>query len=565
MKHISTGIIDLLDDLYEYFLKTPSVSHLTRGEYGKGNSFPDRSFSALLANKSARNAWIKKISHLLINPNLTNIDRLALNTAAYFVDYELFPVPPLMEEYYYLSFDITPYNLPFLSFWNSLALLDISTQENVQKHLKLTEGYVEFCQQMKEKVFDQASLGIYLFADAIPGTSQNLRTYGSIAHDQHPLSMKRASSAATREQLVLEKGLLEKANRHLREIADFLESVEYTTKAPKKPGWGQYERGLDYYRFLRKFHLGYDLEAGGLHALGLAKMKQAVNAQSTIRERLGCRSSHEVFLRQMKENERFYPNSAESLENVMNDFKDRVSSRMEKYFFERIQTPCKVKRLDPAFENSLTFGQYVESYDVNQPGIYYFNGQGLPGKCQINAPALVAHELLPGHHFQQSLVNESEDIHTLFKGIYTTSYAEGWAEYAVSLAGETSMFDDFELYGQLENDKLLCARLIVDTGLNELGWSMDQARRFLVENTLATPEMAEMETVRYAASIPAQCLPYKYSGLKMLSLRERYKTATGKKFDLRRYHSLVLSVGNVPMPLLESFLEEEIVKEMVYA
>ncbi len=553
----------LLDDIYEYYNNIPSFTKLMRGEYSKKNRFPDLSYEAILENKEVRDKYRKRINDIRDTTNLTNYDLLVLDEAEYFIDYSMFPISCLIlfscfnEEFYYLTFNITTYNMPVSELWDYLKLLDCSSRDNVKKHMELTKDYIRFCKQIRDKVFEQANRGIYLFSDAINGSCEIIKSCALVNYDEHPLNMKRPGSAATQEQIEIEKGYIQEANKYLMDIVKFLESRDYKEKAPKNLGWNQYENGLEYYRYLRKYHLSYDLSAEELHNLGISLLEKADKKQEEIRKKLGLNCSHEKFLETLKGNERFYPTKAEKIGELMNNFKNLVSDNMDKYFNEKIETPCSIKRLSPNLEESMTFGFFNPSQDKNVEGVYYYNGSGLEEKCQINIPALITHELLPGHHFQQSFVSESETLHPLLKEITTGCYLEGWAEYASILLREVGLFDDYDEYGRLEMQKMGCARLIVDTGVNELGWNKDKAVDFLINNTFATPQMAESEVLRYATSIPAQCLPYKYGCVKMLELREKYKKAKGKDYNIKDFHSLILGVGNVPMSLLEKYIDSE--------
>lgn len=221
---------------------------------------------------------------------------------------------------------------------------------------------------------------------------------------------------------------------------------------------------------------------------------------------------------------------------------------------ERIETPWATMRLDPDLEKSMTFGYYLPTSD-RSPAVYYYNAGDLKNRCQMNLPSLLAHELLPGHHFQQSYVAESQSIHPVLKLIVNGCYLEGWAEYGAALLSEKGYFDDYDEYGRLEMERFASARMVADTGVNELGWSLERAQHFLEERTFATPAMARSEALRYATSIPAQCLPYRYGCMKMLELRDRFYAIRGSDGDLKEFHSLVLGAGSSPLSLLDRHLE----------
>jgi uncharacterized protein (DUF885 family) len=276
--------------------------------------------------------------------------------AEYFVNYILFPVSPLMEPYYYLEFGLTPYEFSVEIFWNSLSLFDCSTPETVQKHMKLCKDFVRFTQDMRSKLFEQAKRGIYLFSEVIPSTCQMFRSYAETPYEKHPFTMQRAGSAATEEQIKIETSYIQQTSQAFLDIVDFLESETYQQNAPKGPGWAQFEHGLEYYRYLRNFHLGYDITALELHNLGKERYQQAVKEQTAIRSQLGYVCSHEEFLEILKGNDRFYPQTPERLGELMNGVVRHIANSMTPYFNETIKTPYRVERLDPKLEESLTFG-----------------------------------------------------------------------------------------------------------------------------------------------------------------------------------------------------------------
>lgn len=48
----------------------------------------------------------------------------------------------------------------------------------------------------------------------------------------------------------------------------------------------------------------------------------------------------------------------------------------------------------------------------------------------MTTAALIAHELIPGHHFQVALQTENEAISEFRRNAFPIAFIEGWAEYA---------------------------------------------------------------------------------------------------------------------------------------
>src|SRR5260370_33305312 len=107
----------------------------------------------------------------------------------------------------------------------------------------------------------------------------------------------------------------------------------------------------------------------------------------------------------------------------------------------------------------------------------------------------------------------------------------------------------------------LTRRLVVDTGMNFYGWPRAKAIAFMKENTLQSAAEIETETLRYSCDMPAQALAYKMGMRKLVELRERARRELGPKFDIRKFHDAVLSIGSVPLDVLEKHVEWFIARE----
>jgi uncharacterized protein (DUF885 family) len=98
-------------------------------------------------------------------------------------------------------------------------------------------------------------------------------------------------------------------------------------------------------------------------------------------------------------------------------------------------------------------------------------------------------------------------------------------------------------------DAWRACRLVVDTGMHALGWTRDQAIRFMVEHTALAENNIVNEVDRYLA-IPGQALAYKLGQREILALRARARSALGERFDIRGFHDAVLGQGAVGLGTL---------------
>jgi uncharacterized protein (DUF885 family) len=115
--------------------------------------------------------------------------------------------------------------------------------------------------------------------------------------------------------------------------------------------------------------------------------------------------------------------------------------------------------------------------------------------------------------------------------------------------------DPWDRAGRLMTDALFSARLVVDTGMNALGWSRARVVAYMKENTLESEAQIAAETLRYACDVPGQALAYKIGAAKIRELRDRAARELGTSFDVRRFHDAVLGSGAMPLAVLERHID----------
>ena len=106
--------------------------------------------------------------------------------------------------------------------------------------------------------------------------------------------------------------------------------------------------------------------------------------------------------------------------------------------------------------------------------------------------------------FQINLNTENESVHKIRKDmrLFNASITEGWGNYAAFLAEEIGMLDKpLDQYGWLVFQMFFYNRLVLDTGMNALGWSLEEAREFMRKYTFATETEIQTETLRYLSLI----------------------------------------------------------------
>jgi len=229
-----------------------------------------------------------------------------------------------------------------------------------------------------------------------------------------------------------------------------------------------------------------------------------------------------------------------------------VQAKLPQWFGTLPKARLVVRRVPEATEAGASGGYYESgSLDGIRPGTYYVNLRDTAELPSWVLPSITFHEGIPGHHLQLSLAQEA-DVPLIRKGGSFAGYTEGWALYAEELAVEMGLYEQDPLghVGQLHESLLRCARLVVDTGLHSMGWSREQAIKYLVD-VLGDSEAAMTSEVEKYCVWPGQASSYMLGKLAWLRLRQRAKDSLGPRFDIRRFHDAGLLWGAMPLAVLD--------------
>ena len=164
----------------------------------------------------------------------------------------------------------------------------------------------------------------------------------------------------------------------------------------------------------------------------------------------------------------------------------------------------------------------------------------------------IYHEGIPGHHLQISIQQELTGLPAFRQQSYYTAYTEGWALYSERLGKEIGFYQDpGSDYGRLRSELFRAVRLVVDTGIHDMGWSRDQVVEYMRNSHAIDEPTIQAETDRYISG-PGQACSYKLGQLKIRELRERAKQQLGPRFDLKTFHDEILSGGALPLDVLDA-------------
>lgn len=470
-------------------------------------------------------------------------------------------------DHYWLTFPATPYTFQFIGVSPVFAAHPFRGKDDAGHYEKLLSRYAGLLQSIETKLREQARRNIVIARAEIPLVAGAFAAAGREGEQNlFWVRLERLSALAPAEREEFSTRLAREIDTQVRpavrRLTEYL-TGEYAAKAPESVGLGQYPGGKDYYRWLVRRTTTLDITPEQIHQIGLESMERINAALEETRKRLKFEGSLADFRRFLKIDSRFYVKTPEEVGERLMAAQNRVLPRIPDFFGHGPKAPFGVKRLEPQLEGALTFGYYQRPTPEDPKGYYKFNGTHLDERSLIGAGSLISHELVPGHHFQINLQQENGDLPPYRReALSYTAFVEGWGEYASYLAGEMGMYaDPYDLCGRLLFDAFLTSRLVLDTGMNLLGWPRARAMEYMRQNTNQSDTEIETETLRYSSDLPSQALAYKMGMRKFVELREKARAALGPGFDMRRYHDMLLASGAVPLDLAQRKVDWFIAEE----
>jgi uncharacterized protein (DUF885 family) len=332
---------------------------------------------------------------------------------------------------------------------------------------------------------------------------------------------------------------------------------EYLPAAREEIGASTLPNGPAYYAHCVRKYTTLEITPEQVHEIGLDEVRRIRGEMATLIEKVRARDEgvpagdHHAFLEFLHSNPAFYVTTPEALLQHVALILKRIDGQLPRLFSLLPRLPYGIRETpDYAAPDSTTAYYFPGAGDGTRAGYYYVNTYGLDSRPLYEYEALSLHEAVPGHHLQLALQMEL-DLPNFRRFGGVTAFIEGWALYAERLGLEMGFFQDpYSDFGRLIFEIWRAARLVVDTGIHQLGWTRQQAIDYMAENTALTRLNIANEVDRYIAW-PGQALAYKMGELAIRDLRRTAEARMASRFDLRQFHRSLLEAGGMPLDLLE--------------
>ncbi|MEW6370780.1 MAG: DUF885 domain-containing protein [Pseudomonadota bacterium] len=342
-----------------------------------------------------------------------------------------------------------------------------------------------------------------------------------------------------------------KLNPALARLSTFLEK-EYLPAARTSTGWDALPHGADWYKVRVASQTTTNLTPERIHEIGQKEVARIQGEYGRIGPKMGYDGPAAGLPAWVSQQAKYKPFKTEQeVIDVYRKLDAQLRTKLPSMFNLMPKSPLDL-RLEPELSRATASDHYTPpAVDGSRPGVFWSVVNDPRQYGSTGMVTLYLHEGQPGHHFHIALVQEL-GLPNFRKFGGNNAFTEGWALYAETLGKDMGLFDKPEDYfGHLNDEMLRAARLVVDTGMHTKGWSREQGIKYFSE-TLGYSEADSRAQIERYMVWPGQALGYKIGSLKIMELRRRAENALGDKFDIRKFHDIVLGEGTLPLSLLEA-------------
>ena len=466
---------------------------------------------------------------------------------------------------------------------NHLNLVEFMTDTHPMKSLNDARNYIDRVEMFNEVLLEnlswlkaQKEQKIFLpkfVMDHVIGQLEELIGYEDSNNPLMQIFIKKIDDmgivAGERAELIneLSGAIKDNVKPGYQSILSFM--IENYKYANQYHGVWSLPDGDDFYALRLRTYTTTDYSAAEVHEIGLQEVERIGNRMKEIFLELGYEVNKPIgeMMSDLNENPEFlYEDTPDRKEIVIKDYNQMVKDAeqdVRPYFFDFPESPVEVRAVPEYSEKTAAGGYYQSpSLDGSRPGVFYANLYDIKQTPKFGMRTLTFHEAVPGHHFQIALNLENDEL-TLYRrlGYRTSAYTEGWALYAEQLGVEVGMTKNlYDELGVLQSEMFRANRLVVDTGLHYKKWTREKAMEYMKKVTGMSDTEVRVEIERYIVW-PGQATSYKMGMIKILDLRDKAMKELGAKFDLRKFHSIVLDQGIVPLFILDDLIDEWINEE----
>ena len=336
----------------------------------------------------------------------------------------------------------------------------------------------------------------------------------------------------------------------LKRYRDFL-AHDYAPHARTTLGISALPNGSACYAAYLRRYSTLQITPEEVYRRGEETVNQSTNEIKRLGEKLFATSDlHKIIVRSHSAKANRFQSKKELLGYAQREL-ERARSESAALFENLPTQPVVIKPLPAYQKNSGVSSHYEPQSDPSKPAVFWISLDDWKDETRASVEITVVHETFPGHHAQSVIARRDAPRSPIYGFIPNAAYVEGWANYAEQLAEDVGIVGDG--YERIQRRVIFGRSLVLDSGVNVLGWSREQAERYAMETGLS--RQTADDVIDRAVVEPGQLTSYELGGLEIRKLREQERHRLGSTFDLKTFHQEILDHGVVPLDTLRQLIE----------
>ncbi len=536
----------LFEDSWQSNLKLSPTLATAIGDYRYNDQLGDNSLAGIVKRHDISAGYLMRIKAIspegFSEEDRTSHDLFLRNLQESMDDYDLkdYEMPVTAQGGPHTGFADLPLSVPLDSVKHYEDY--IARLQQIPKALLQTEDV------MRAGVKDHLVIVKFL-AEKIPGQCN-----GIITADPFLLPLKKfPASFSDADKKRLTDGITTTVNTQVipayKQFAGFI-TTEYVPNGRSTLSIESLPDGKRRYQAAIRRLTTTNLPPAEIHRIGLAEYDRIVAEMTALAKANGYKDLAS-FREHVETDPKYVPTSEQSIVDDFDRYIKQMQPKLPQLFTVVPKAPVTVEAI-PDFQKAAATHYQTGTPDGSRPGRVSVAVSDYGKRSFINDEAVAYHEGVPGHHMQLSVQQTIAGLPEFRKHGGNSAYTEGWALYAEQLGKEVGFYQDpGSDYGRLRSELFRAVRLVVDTGIHDMGWTRDQVVEYMRGSHAIDEPTIQSETDRYI-SWPAQACSYKLGQLKIRELRARATEKLGPRFDVRTFHDEILSGGSLPLDLLDA-------------
>ena len=349
-------------------------------------------------------------------------------------------------------------------------------------------------------------------------------------------------------------GVVEKSiNPSLDSLATVLE--RNLDAAPEFPGLSDLPGGGEHYATLLRYRTTLEVSPVDAHAIGFAEVRRIGALAAAARRDAGLPVNRDSLRAVLARDSDFVIGNEESIPVAAARLFETAMKNLDTLFQPTPILPLSIAVMLPE-QDAASLATYEAATVAKPSARYLLSASQLRARSALVLPGLIFGDLMPGLHRQQATQIENGELPPFRRLAFHEGFVRGWQIYALDVADSLSgTLAPWQRFGIRLRELAAACGLVVDTGINAMGWKREDALAFLRAWLPDDDRDLEREFILVAIESPGTLSAATLGARELRGLRRWAMRELGNRFSMAAFHEEVLRTGSVPLPVLGQHLE----------